>query len=179
MDGRRFLKTSHDRYEVILLDAYGSSSIPFHLVTEEVFGLIAKRLTENGILSINVETIGWDDPLIATLSATLRLHFANVLALPMEEPPDQFGNIVLLASNRELEPLTEPEDNVTFDPHWRYGPGYYKRHAWDNRFTVDITGISPLTDDLNPVDLRSEMINLEARKKLHAFFEENRINVSW
>jgi spermidine synthase len=172
MDGRQFLGTTEDSYDVVLLDAFGSSSIPFHLVTEEVFGLIADHLTENGILAVNIETIGWDDPLIATLAATLTKQFANVVALPMEEPPDQLGNIVILASDRQLEPLRTPEDNATFDPYWRYGPGYQKVHAWDNRFIPDITGISALTDDLNPIDIRSEMINLEARKRLHVLFEE-------
>jgi spermidine synthase len=173
MDGRQFLNTNNDRYNVVLLDAFGSSSIPFHLVTEEVFGLIADHLTENGIVAINIETIGWDDQLAAAIAATLKKRFAYVIALPMEEPPDQLGNIVILASDRRLQPIRLPEDNSTFDPDWRYGAGYQRVHAWDNRFIPDITGIQVLTDDLNPIDIRSEIINLEVRKRLHVFFEVN------
>lgn len=179
MDGRQFLKTSKEKYDVILLDAFGSSSIPFHLVTVESFKLIADRLTENGILAINIETVGWGDPIISILSATLKTHFNDIMVLPMEEPPDQVGNIVILASNRKLDILHEPEYNTTLDPEWRYGPGYQKRHAWDNKFMPDTEGVLILTDDLNPIDIMSEKINVEVRKRLHLFFLESRINVSW
>jgi spermidine synthase len=171
MDGRQFLSSTDKKYDVILIDAYGSSSIPFHLVTREAFGLISSRLNPGGIAAINVETIGWDDPIVASIGATLRQNFREVLALPMEEPPDQTGNIVLIASNRKLEPLREPERNVDLDPDWRFGPGYQKVHAWDNRFSPDSLWTEIFTDDLNRVDLRAEAINLAVRKELHGYFK--------
>ena len=42
-----------------------------------------------------------------------------------------------------------------------------ENHAWDNRYEPPAAGGSVLTDDLNPVDLWAEAINLEARKVLH------------
>ena len=42
MDGRRFLASRAETYDVIVMDAFGSSSIPFHLVTREAFALAAK-----------------------------------------------------------------------------------------------------------------------------------------
>jgi spermidine synthase len=170
MDGRQFLATTDNRYDVILLDAFGSSSIPFHLVTVEAFELVEARLQPEGIMALNLETKGWDDPIIATIAATLRQVFAHVLALPMAEPPDKLGNLIILASDRPLEPLREPERNVTLDPNWRYGLGYAKAHAWDNRFIPKTEGVEPLTDDLNPIDLRAEEINLAARRELHQYF---------
>src|SRR6185436_3717180 len=62
-EGRRFLKRSRDRYDVILFDAFGSASIPFHLVTREAFAEAKARLAPGGILALNVETVGWQDPL--------------------------------------------------------------------------------------------------------------------
>jgi spermidine synthase len=170
MDGRQYLATTRETYDVILLDAFGSSSIPFHLVTSEAFGLAASRLSPPGILALNVEALGWDDPIVATLAATLKEHFPYVLALPTEEPPDRLGNIVLLASQRPLSPLREPERNMDLDPDWRYGPGYQKVHAWDNRFTPETRGVRILTDDRNSVDLRAEAVNLASRRELHAYF---------
>jgi spermidine synthase len=172
MDARQYLLTSEKKYDVILIDVYGSSSIPFHLVTEEAFGLIEKHLSKDGIAAVNVESVGWDDKIIATLGKTLKQKFANILALPMEEPPDQFGNIVILAANRELKPWREPERNEDFNPDWRYGPGYQKVHAWDNRFVPDMLNSKVLTDDLNPIDVYSEAINLASRKSLHSYFEQ-------
>ena len=43
-------------------------------------------------------------------------------------------------------------------------------HAWDNRFEVDPEGVRVLTDDLNPVDVWSERVNLASRKGLHEYF---------
>lgn len=177
MDGRQFLVTTSNKYDVILLDAFGSSSIPFHLTTEEAFGLLSHRLTAEGILAINIETVGWDDPIVKIIGASLRRHFSDVVALPMEEPPNQLGNIVLLAANRALIPHREPEPNIMLDPDWRYGPGYQKLHAWDNRFVPKQEGVSSLTDDLNPIDVYSEQINLVARKRLHEYFQQS--GLSW
>ncbi len=54
----------------------------------------------------------------------------------------------------------------------------FQRHrAWDNRFVPEVGNAPVLTDDLNPVDLWSEQINLIARKGLHRYFEEERL--SW
>lgn len=172
MDGRQYLLSTQKTYDIVLLDAFGSSSIPFHLVTQESFELVASHLNAHGILALNVETIGWNDPIIRSLTATLKQVFSDVLVLPTQEPPNQFGNVVLLASVDKLVPKREPERNETLDPDWRFGPGYQIVHAWDNRFMPNIKGVDVLTDDLNGIDLRSEAINLAARKNLHEYFEK-------
>ena len=73
---------------------------------------------------------------------------------------------MLLAANRELELIEELPP--TRD---RFSNAYPKNHAWDNRFEPELSGVSVLTDDLNPVDIWAERINLAARKNLHAYFE--------
>mgnify|MGYP001562419188 CR=1 FL=1 len=162
MDGRQFLMTHEELYDVIILDAYGSSFIPFHLATEEAFELALTRLNPNGVLAINIECIGWRDPLVASIAATVGTSFQYTVALPIAEPPDQFGNLVLLASNRSLELDEEPP--VPMD---RFSPDYDRSHAWDNRFKPDLTHAQILTDDLNPIDTWSGRINFSARNVLH------------
>jgi spermidine synthase len=172
MDGRRFLRTATTAYDLIVLDAYGSSAIPFHLVTRECFQLAAARLAPAGVLAINVESVGWRDPIVAAVAATLSQVFSQVVALPTAEPPDALGNVVLLAGNRDLEfpeeRLERPFDFLA-DPqaHWTV---VQKNHAWLNRFQPDKAGAMLLTDDRNPVDLWAERINLVARRKLHELF---------
>ncbi|HLF13460.1 MAG TPA: fused MFS/spermidine synthase, partial [Bacteroidota bacterium] len=176
-DGRRYLATTAEKYDIVLIDAYGSSSIPFHLVTAEAFGLSKSVLNDGGILAVNVISLGWRDPLVLDIAGTLRIPFRDVLALPMAEPPDRLGNLILLAGDRDLGGIPDPEGNVDLDPDWRYGPGYAIAHAWDNRFSPETAGRRALTDDLNPIDLRSEVTMLAARREVREYFA--RLNVKW
>jgi hypothetical protein len=172
-EGRRFLRVAPHRYDVILFDAFGSASIPFHLVTREVFAEAKARLQPGGVLALNVETVGWDDPLAHALYATLQSEFANVLALPTSEPPDALGNIILMASDRPIEvdrdQLGDPVAALSDpDEHFRV---LSRLHAWDNRYQPGSGKV--LTDDWNPVDLRSEEINRAARRWLETAIPES------
>lgn len=177
-DGRQYLLQSKSRYQAIILDAFGSSSIPFHLTTREVFALIRERLTDDGLLAINVEAIGWEDPLVQSLALTLQQSFTQVLALPTAEPPDALGNVVLLAANRPLEfPrewLGHPFDHLADDyTHWAV---VQRCHAWDNRYRPGANAAVLLTDDRNPSDLWSERINLQVRHALAGLFPGQPVN---
>ena len=172
MDARRFLLTHRWTYDVIVFDVFGSSSIPFHLVTTEAFGLVRSRLASGGVLAMNIEAVGWHDMVVRSIAATARQHFDHVVVLPIVEPPDQLGNVVLLASNREL--------NLDMDlpaPRDRFSPAYDRVHGWDNRFEVPVAGNQVLTDELNPIDVWSERINLVARRELHAVWDKR--GVAW
>jgi len=53
-DGRRFLKSTDKKYDLIFGDAFSSFlSVPPHLTTEEFFKTARKRLAKNGIMIIN------------------------------------------------------------------------------------------------------------------------------
>jgi spermidine synthase len=164
-DGRGYFLKDERQYDAIVLDAFGSSSIPFHLVTREAFALVARRLAPGGVLAINVECVGWNDVLVRSLAATLRQEYAHVLALPIAEPPDRLGNLILMASQRQITLATALPPT-----HDRFTSVYDQNHAWDNRFEPPVEGAIVLTDDLNPVDLWSDRINLAARRELHETF---------
>lgn len=168
MDGRQFLLATDRTWDLIIMDAFGSSSIPFHMVTREMFELAKRRLAPGGVLAINTETRGWHDVLTRSLAATLETQFANVLALPTAEPPNMLGNVVLLASDRALEidedALGDPYEQLPFP--YRHWTVVERRHAWANRFEPDVRGVPVLTDDLNPVSVWSEDINWIARNNI-------------
>lgn len=174
MDGRQYLTSHPDRrYDLVIMDAFGSSSIPFHLVTKEAFALVRSRLAEGGMLAMNIEAVGWDDVLVSSLATTMGTTFENVVVLPIAEPPNTLGNLVLLASDRSLE-LSEEEEPER--PDYRFSAAYNRAHAWDNRFEVE-DDAPVLSDAYNPVDVWAERINLVARRQLHAYFETP--GVSW
>jgi hypothetical protein len=126
------------------------------------------------VLAINVEARGWDDILVRALTVTLEEHFSTVLALPLSEPPNALGNLLVLAANRDLdfpeEKLPHPKDFLPF-PNQHFAV-LQMNHAWDNRFHPDTQGVPVLTDDLNPVDIWAERINLAARKSLHQYWSQ-------
>jgi spermidine synthase len=172
-DGRRFFLQNDGLFDVVIMDAFGSSSVPFHLVTEEAFALVHSRLAEGGILAMNIEAVGWHDVIVESLAATLGGQFAFVKVLPIEEPPTSFGNVVIMASDRPLE----LDDDRFPPPTERWTLEYNQIHAWDNSFTV-IPGEAPiLTDDLNPVGIWSDRINIASRKQLHAYFGKD--DLAW
>jgi spermidine synthase len=177
MDGRRYLEKADQSWDLIVVDVYGSSSIPFHLVTTEAFELMRSHLTGNGVLAINVITEGWFDPLLGAITASLRPHFDHILALPTAEPRTALGNVVLMAANRpltfdEYTALLRPSEYL--DDAYRHWWILQTNHAWDNRFEPDAHDAKPLTDDLNPVDVLSEHINLASRKDYHDYFSSVR-----
>ena len=169
MDGRQYFLTTDKQYDLVLLDAFGSSSIPFHLVTSEAFGLVKAHMKPGAILAVNIEVRTWHDILVHSLAATLRQHFAHVIALPTAEPQNTLGNLILLASDRALD-LDESQlgDLYALLPFpYRHEAGVEQHHAWDNRFEPVIEGMPVLTDDRNPVDVWAEAINWKARQMMH------------
>jgi spermidine synthase len=172
-EARQYLQRSREAYDVVFFDAFGSASIPFHLVTREAFAAARARLTPGGILVVNVETVGWQDPLVHALVATLRAEFREVFALPTAEPPDQLGNVIVMAADRPLElgsdVLGDPVGSLSDeDEHFRV---VSRHHAWENRYRPDRGRV--LTDDWNPADLRAEEINRVARLKLRALLPDS------
>jgi spermidine synthase len=54
-DGRRFLKDTNQKYDMIFADVYYSIySIPIHFTTKEFFSLANSRLSENGLFLMNI-----------------------------------------------------------------------------------------------------------------------------
>ena len=52
-DGRRELGRQVDGADVIIVDAYFSDSLPFHLITKEFYELCAEKLGQDGVVAVN------------------------------------------------------------------------------------------------------------------------------
>jgi spermidine synthase len=53
-DGRLFMTRTRQQYDIILLDAYFTDAMPFHLTTKQFFELAQKKLAPNGIIVANL-----------------------------------------------------------------------------------------------------------------------------
>ena len=106
-DGRYYLESCTNRYEVIILDAFLGESPPSHLMTREAFTQARERLTEDGVLVINA--FGELDPGRDFMTASLYWTLAEVF------PTVRFytsgnGNIFFVASPRKDRKPVQPMD---------------------------------------------------------------------
>ncbi len=53
-DGRLYLSETSKTYDIIILDAYAKTYVPFHLLTREFITLVASHLNERGIVISNL-----------------------------------------------------------------------------------------------------------------------------
>ena len=79
MDGRMYLKRSPKTYDVILLDAYATHRIPFHLTTLEFLALVKSRLKPGGVVAANL----WEPGVVAAAApsfgpAVSRFYWAEL-----------------------------------------------------------------------------------------------------
>ena len=87
-DGRRYIMRHKTRWPVVLIDAYRSAFVPFHLLTTEFYELVKTRLQPGGAVAQNVEpnTMMFDAALV-----TIAKVFDHV------DLYDAGGNVVMIA----------------------------------------------------------------------------------
>jgi spermidine synthase len=81
-DGRAFLETTAQRYDLIIVDAYHQAYVPFWLVTQEFFALARSHLTPGGAIAFNMARVPGDDRLAQAVSGTLATVFPDVRVWP-------------------------------------------------------------------------------------------------
>lgn len=128
-----------DRFDLVVGDAFASTSVPWHLTTVEVMDELRRLMTHDGVYVMNVLD-GGDSDFARAQIATLQDRFAHVAAiLPAGGvPPDRAVNQVLVASDAPL-----PE--LVFDA----ADGTVVRGAELDEY---VDGARVLTDDHAPVD---------------------------
>jgi len=152
-DGRVFLQSTQQKYDLIVLDAYSRTYVPFHLMTLEFFNLIDSHLTSNGMVISNLisGTTSSNDQLLTAETTTMSQIFPNVYTFAVEGASDTNPqNVIIIAtlsthhlSVTDFKELASTNSNVKI-------PGMNDYLA--NYFTP--TGNNPpiLTDNYAPVD---------------------------
>ena len=77
-DGRYELNRLDEQYDVITIDAYKVPYIPWHLTTQEFFAEVQGKLTERGVVAINVGRVPQDRRLVEALTHTMSQVFPSV-----------------------------------------------------------------------------------------------------
>ena len=103
-DSRVHLTKTENQYDAIILDAYKGYTIPFHLMTEEFYKLLDKKLTKDGIVVSNFVGVieGENSKLFHATYKTMSGIFDKVYVFPANI--NNLGyrqNITILALNGE------------------------------------------------------------------------------
>ena len=127
-DGRLNLERSEHIYDIIAVDAYRPPYIPPHMTTQEFFQIVASRLTEEGVLTINSASVPGDRRLINGLATTMGTVFPSIymvdipgslntmiFATKQETKPENFAaNLMALTNDPSVNPLLIHTMQVTF-----------------------------------------------------------------
>ncbi|MGH9366378.1 MAG: fused MFS/spermidine synthase, partial [Thermoanaerobaculia bacterium] len=102
-DGRVFLSRPGAPYDLIVLDAFNSTGVPFHLTTREFFEAVVRRLTPDGVFAANYigRMMGREGRLFWASYQTIRRRFGQVYLVSGElasGKKDPWGNVILLAT---------------------------------------------------------------------------------
>ncbi len=142
-DGRRYIMRRRTRWPVILIDAYRSAFVPFHLLTTEFYKLVKTRLAPGGAVAQNVEpnTMMFDAALV-----TIGKVFDHV------DLYDAGGNVVMIAYDgprREQARLASTAARLDD----AFGFKYPLSEMVSQRRSVErLPDTAALTDDFAPVE---------------------------
>lgn len=101
-DGRRFLRTSREQYDAILVDVFsGGIDIPWHMATAQAFGDMKRLLASDGVVIMNVISAldGEKGEVLRLMYSTLRSVFPRVFVMAVRDPLSRETpqNIMLIA----------------------------------------------------------------------------------
>jgi spermidine synthase len=103
-DGRLFLSRTQNQYDIIMIDAYYSDAMPFHLATREFFELAQRKLTPNGIVVANLisAVTGPSGKIARAFVKTQRRIFPQTYVFAARRPEnvsvDSIQNVIVIAT---------------------------------------------------------------------------------
>jgi spermidine synthase len=98
-DGRYFLRSTEQKYDIIGIDAYQQPYIPFQLTTTEFFKEIKEHLTPTGVAVINVGRTTTDFRLVNALAQNIHTVYPNVYIVDNQ----RFNNSLVFATNNKTQ----------------------------------------------------------------------------
>ncbi|MFZ2957916.1 MAG: hypothetical protein WA705_13595 [Candidatus Ozemobacteraceae bacterium] len=141
-DGRLTLAQATETYQLIVLDAYSSDSIPIHLLTKQALEVYLSKLGHNGFLVFHISNRFFNlEPVLAAIAKDLHLqgriqrYNPNQALLPPEYQP--LKEQVFPSSWVILTPKLPNLGNLQTDSRWKT--------------LEEIPGFRPWTDDFSNI----------------------------
>ena len=104
-DGRTYLAKTDKKYDLVVLDAYAKTYIPFHMMTKEYFELMSSRLSDDGIVVSNViaSLEGDSSTIFHSMLKTMQSVFPNADVYPVSGEISLIQNIIIVATKSPEE----------------------------------------------------------------------------
>lgn len=151
-DGRRFLRDSTKKYDLIFSDVYYSFfSIPSHFITKEFFEVAKARLSQNGVFVGNlIGDISRQKPsLLLSEIRTFKSVFPNSQFFAVESPGKSSAQNVMFVGYNSEQPVNLNADSILKHEDSLIR-GLHKQEISLDRFDVDAELI--LNDNYAPVE---------------------------
>jgi spermidine synthase len=107
-DGRVFLNQNQKKYDVVLMDAFNSISIPPQLASQEAAQKVADSLTDDGVVLVNIISAasGKRSAFLQAEYMAYQAVFPQVLVFIVNSPdqPEAAQNIMLVALKSDRKP---------------------------------------------------------------------------
>ena len=129
------MRTNQDKkYDIIILDAYSRSFVPFHLMTLEFYKLLESRLYTYGIIVSNqVGSLSGDSSTLYRVAyKTMKQNFPNILIFPVltTTNPDVVQNLILVAT-KKLDAAAVGTNIDVYDDNFEVLTPEYRRNLYN------------------------------------------------
>ncbi|MEE8380004.1 MAG: fused MFS/spermidine synthase [Gammaproteobacteria bacterium] len=166
-DARYFLNSTDRHYDYIVLDVFSGDITPAHLLSIEALGLMRDRLTEQGVLAVNlIGSVKHETYMTASVVKTLEAAFDQVGVFPVFDvvkSEDGIGNLAIMAYQGDARSLQINRNKLQAHP--SVVNMVFKNI--DRRFQFPSgTPAMVLTDDYNPIDFFDSWLREKVRKSI-------------
>ena len=179
-DARTFLVNSENKYDLIILDAFATDYVPFHLLTQEYFQILKEHLEPDGVIVSNMigSLEGDTSDLPRSAYKTMQDSFPSVYVFTTSENHlNLVQNLIFVAtqgdtqlSKEELEFLSYQNDANDL----LSNTGYLENYHVSGMKTDDIP---ILTDDFSPVEVLLNPVTSQPYFNEDSVFSQDRSRI--
>lgn len=153
-DARVHLTQSNRLYDLIVLDAYAKTYVPFHLMTLEFMELLASRLTPEGIVVSNLigSLVGDTSDLVRAEYKTISSVFPNVAVFTTTEAGIGVAQSLIVVFTRSAKvPIAQQLESISTEVANEIPTASeYARHI--HLESIPVEDVPLLTDGYAPVE---------------------------
>jgi spermidine synthase len=149
-DGRLYLNRHSEKYDIIVLDAFSGSYIPFHMMTKEFYQLVREHLAPHGVVAINILP---SVKLYDSNVRTLKLVFDNLDFFDSGNPTVEETNVIVFGRLDAASEEQQRQQAAAAQQHYKFHFDLAQLIAARRIATPKAANGEVFTDDFAPVNV--------------------------